>query len=155
MNHCLCALLLLVSAQRMQTMHLIRLKWTDFHNRGFHLLEKAKHTRPSHIQSALKLTNFQEEEKLCTEQCLIDCIKRTAPFTSGGEKLLLCCVRPYGPASRDTVACNKKAGIQGFAPYSIRGASLLLSQSLFLLTHIIFYMWTDEYMRKKFMCIVK
>ena len=63
----LCASLLLVSAQRVQTIHLIRLRSIQFHDEGctIHFMDKLKHTRPGYHQNALKLQKYLADEKLC------------------------------------------------------------------------------------------
>ncbi|KAK7487404.1 hypothetical protein BaRGS_00021366 [Batillaria attramentaria] len=45
----LCALLLLASAQRLQTIHLIKKEWIEFHEQGcrIHILDKVKHSKPA------------------------------------------------------------------------------------------------------------
>ena len=63
----LCASLLLVSAQRVQTIHLIRLRCIQFRDQGctIHIMDKLKHTRPGYHQNALKLQKYLADEKLC------------------------------------------------------------------------------------------
>ena len=101
-----CALLLLlVTAQRVQTIHLIKLSAIQFHERGctVSVVDKLKHTKPGHFQSPLELSRH-EEKRLCVVDCLKIYLKRTAPFRSDkDDKLLLCYSRPRRPASKDTV----------------------------------------------------
>ena len=125
-----CALLLLSTAQRVQTVHLIRLGCVLFHNQGctISLVDKLKHTRPGHHQKALELSIFHDDEKVCVVNCLKEYIKRTEKLRKNTDQLLLCYVRPHGPASKDTISRWLKeilsdAGIENFAPHSFRGAS--------------------------------
>ena len=126
----LCALLMITTAQRVQTIHLIRLDCIHFHEKGCTIVlkDKLKHTRPGHFQSPLQLPRYTEE-KLCVVACLEEYIKRTASLRAVHiDKLLLCYSRPHGPASKDSVSrwlkdVLKAAGIEGFAPHSFRGAS--------------------------------
>ena len=53
----LCALLLVATAQRVQTIHLLKLDWIEFVHSGckIHVLDKVKQTRPGHVQNVLEL----------------------------------------------------------------------------------------------------
>lgn len=126
----LCALLLLTSAQRVQTIHLIRLSLVNFHKDGcsIYFVDKLKHSKPGKAQTVLRFPKLLEKEKLCVVACLQAYIEKTKDIRQGTDKLLLCYCKPHGPASKDTVARWVKsvltnAGIQGFGPHSFRGAS--------------------------------
>ena len=129
----LCALLLLIFAQRVQTVHLISLNDIRFHDDGctIHITEKLNRSRPGFHPQTLQLPYYAEDKTLCVVTCLREYIDRTAEFRSVGEgsdKLLLCYQQPYGPATKDTIARWLKivlihAGITNFAPHSFRGAS--------------------------------
>ena len=128
----LCALLLIASAQRVQTIHLIKLGSIHFHEKGCTILmvEKLKHTKPGKCQNALEFS-YYEDKKICVVTCLKDYIEKTSRLRSGkgsSDKLLLCYCSPHGPASKDTVArwlkgVLKSAGLEQFAPHSFRGAA--------------------------------
>ena len=126
----LCASLLLVSAQRVQTIDLIRLRCIQFYDEGctIYIMDKLKHTRPGYHQNALQLPKYVADEKLCVINCLKEYGKGTATLRSKCDKLLECYSKPHGPASKDTVSrwvkcVLKMADIQKFEPQSFRGAS--------------------------------
>ena len=131
----LCALVLLTTAQRIQTIHLIQLTWIEFKKQEcvVHIQGKLKHTRPGKIPSALELDRY-EDEKLCVVNCLQEYIVRTEAVRKGNDKLLLSYVKPHGPASKDTISrwmknVLRQAGIEEFEPRSFRGtASTAMAQ---------------------------
>ena len=123
------ALLLLAIAQRVQTIYLLKLDWTEFVHSGckIHVLDKVKQTRPGHVQNVLELC-YYEDEQLCVVKCLKEYIQKTVSIRAGQDKLLLCYSRPHGPASKDTVARWLKnilmqAGVTDFTPHSFRGVA--------------------------------
>ena len=119
----LCALLL-ISTQRVQTVHLISLSDIHFHDDGctIHITEKFKQSRPGFHPQPLQLSYYAEDKTLCVVTCLREYIDRTAEFRSeGSEKLLLCYQQPHEPATKDTTVRWLKtdlicAGITSFAP---------------------------------------
>ena len=126
----LCALLLLTTAQRVQTIHVMRLSCICFDSAGcsVQIIDKLKHTRQGHHQSVLKLPRFPQDKKLCVIECLNQYIHRTRRIRGSNDQLLLCYVQPYGPASKDTISRWLKkvlsdAGIDNFSPHSFRGAA--------------------------------
>lgn len=125
-----CALMLLASAQRIQTIHLIKRDCVHFTDTDcvIDLTEKVKQSRPGFHQNKLKFSRFTEDLKLCVVEVLKEYIRRTDSLRKDTDKLLLCYQKPFGPASKDTVSrwmknVLSKAGIQNFAPHSFRGAS--------------------------------
>ena len=129
----LCALLLLISAQRVQTVHLISLNDVCFHDDKYtiHITQKLKQSRPGFHPQPLQLAYYAEDKTLCVVTCLREYIDHTAEFRSEGEgsdTLLLCYQQPHGPATKDTITRWLKtvlihAGITNFAPHSFRGTS--------------------------------
>lgn len=127
----LCTLLLLVSAQRVQTVHLMRLSAVEISVSGckIAMLDKLKQTRPGFHQKDLEFSRYTEDEHLCVVNCLEEYVKRTAELRDNDDdKLLLCYQSPHRPASKDTISRWLKtvlirAGIKDFAPHSFRGAS--------------------------------
>ena len=77
----LCASLLLVSAQKVQTIHLIRLRCIQFRDQGctIHIMDKLKHTRPRYHQNAVQLPKYVADEKLCVINCLKNIGKEQLP----------------------------------------------------------------------------
>ena len=72
----LCALLLLASAQRVQTIHLMKLSAIKFHDKGctIYVAGKLKHNQPGHHQSPLEFFRYVDDRKLCVVTCLNDYI---------------------------------------------------------------------------------
>jgi len=129
----LCSLLLLVSAHRVQSVHLIKLSDIVFTESGCMIVwsEKLKHTtaKKPNLGRKLKIDRFNDA-KLCVVSCLEQYIKRTAELRCGKNtgKLILCYQKPYGAASKDTITRWLKkllceAGIENFGAHSFRSAS--------------------------------
>ena len=125
-----CALMLLTSAQRVQTIHLMKRDCVHFTDTCcvINLTEKMKQSRPGFHQNELKFNRFTDDSKLCVVEVLEEYLKRTDSLRKNTDKLLLCYQKPFGPASKDTVSrwmknVLIKAGIQNFAPHSFRGAA--------------------------------
>ena len=125
----LCTLLLLVSAQRLQTIHLIRVNCiTFFENRcEITIIDKIKTSKPGSKNVVLKMELF-EDEKLCALSTLKEYLKRTSKIRLSTDQLFLTLIKPYGPASRDTLShwvksILVKAGINQFGSHSCRAAA--------------------------------
>lgn len=125
----LCALLLISTAQRVQTLCFITLSSIKFNNDEcrIQIAGKLKHTRTNFKQKPLELKCFPEK-KVCVLCCLCEYIDRTKELRKENDQLLLCYQKPYQPASKATVArwlgdVLFDAGIKDFAPHSFRGAS--------------------------------
>ena len=124
----LCALLLLSSAQRVQTIHSVKLSCIRAKEDGYvvHIVDKMKTSRPGFHQPPLQFFKYSDE-KLCVVNCLREYISRTADLRSS-EQLILCYQYPHGPASRDSISrwmknLLKDAGILNFCSHSFRGAA--------------------------------
>ena len=120
----LCALLLIVSDQRVQTVHLTKLSCIRFRNQGCaaHIVDKLKHTRPTFHQSALQVPNYAE--KLCVVDSLQEHVDRVASIGAGSDQLLLCFSKTHRPVSKGTVArwlncISLESGIANFAPHIV------------------------------------
>jgi hypothetical protein len=131
LTHKLCALILLASAQRVQTVHLIRVPYIFIQSNHCEIImvDVLKHTTLAKNKTVLKFDRFSDK-KLCVIATLEEYLKRTEKIRKsvGTDKLFLCYRRPFGPASKDTLARWMKnvlenAGIQNFAPHSFRSAS--------------------------------
>jgi integrase len=126
----LVSLLLISSAQRVQTIQLIRLSCIFIDNEGcvIPIIDKLKSTRPGYRQEPLKLSRLPQDTSICVVNCLEHYIEKTRPLRGDSDQLLLCYSRPHGPASKDSVArwCKsvlKQAGILEFGAHSFRSAS--------------------------------
>lgn len=129
----LCALLLLLSGQRVQTIHLLKLSCIKFSADGC-VLRIGEQDRLKHF-SAKKNAHIMQfhyfnDEQLCVVKCLKEYIKRTAKQHKHEDKLLLCYQKPYRAASKNSICRWLKnvmadAGIDvgQFSAHSFRGAS--------------------------------
>jgi integrase len=126
----LCALMLLATAQRIQTVHLIRVHCIHMEKNKceIEIVDKIKQSKPGSRGVVLKFDKFFEDEKLCVITALEEYLLRTAKLRCHTDKLFLCYSKPHGAASKDTVArwmrtVLSKAGIDNFAPHSFRSAA--------------------------------
>lgn len=135
----LCALLLLLSGQRVQTIHLIKLSCVKFHEGGceIRITDRLKQFDQKKNEHRIQFPKFVEDEKLCVVSCLDNYVKRTAGRRKGVDNLLLCYKKPYGPASKGTLCRWLKtvmhcAGIDvtQFAAHSFRSASTSAAHKL-------------------------
>ena len=124
----LCALLLLTTAQILQTVLLMKLSCIQVNENGYSIcfVDKLKTSRPGFQQPPLQLSRYSDE-KLCVVKCLKEYILRTADLRST-DQLILCYQYPHGPASKDSISRWMKsllnsAGIHNFGPHSFRGAT--------------------------------
>ena len=125
----LCALLLIASAQRVQTIHLIKLSGLKINVKSciIPIVDKLKSTRPSYHQKALEFDRF-EDERICVVNCLEQYIRRTEHIRKGENNLILSYSKPHKAVSKDTMARWMKelltdAGIEGFEAHSFRSAA--------------------------------
>lgn len=129
----LCSLLLLVSAQRVQSVHLIKCNDVNITDSGCKIVwtDKLKHTGPRNpnLARVLILPRYQEKT-LCVVSCLEEYLRKTANLRLGNrsQKLFLCYVKPHGAASKDTISrwlkdVLKDSGINNYAAHSFRGAT--------------------------------
>lgn len=86
----MCALLLILTAQRVQTIHLMKLSFVKIHETGCTILivDKLRSTRLSFHLKALELKRF-EEKKLCVVDCLEQYTERTKMLKREHDKLFL------------------------------------------------------------------
>lgn len=125
------ALLLLASAQRVQTLHLMNLESVCFLENKcvIYMTEKLKHTRPGYHQQNLDLPVYTVDEQVCVVKCLKEYIERTKKLrVDQSGKLLLCYKPPHEPASRDTISrwlrtVLARAGLSSYTPHSFRCAA--------------------------------
>lgn len=126
----LCALMLLATAQRLQTVHLIKVHCICMGKNvcEIQIVDKIKQSKQGSPNPVLRFERYREDEKLCVLAALTEYLQRTSSLRCGTDKLFLCYVRPHGAASKDTVARWMKtlllqAGIDNFAPHSFRSAA--------------------------------
>ena len=127
----LCALILLESAQRVQTIHLIKLENIEMKENlcTIWITDLVKQSRPGYDLPPLILKENVKNPKLCTLSCLKCYLNKTENLrTNTRGQLILCHGAPHGPASSDTISRWLKeilndAGIKEFSSHSFRSAS--------------------------------
>jgi len=125
-------LLALLSGQRGQTLHLLRVSDVDFPSNDqcvIVLSDVLKQTRPGHHLHPITLDAFPSNENLCIVSHLKEYIQRTASLRSD-EGLFIGCIKPHKHVARDTVSRWIKTVLKGagiditkFAAHSTRSAS--------------------------------
>ena len=124
-------LLALLTGQRSQTLHMIRLQDLIITKNSFKMkiAEKLKHTRPGKHLDLLTIKAYAPDRRLCPLTVLVEYLKRTKDLRTG-EKLLVGIIRPHGPVAPSTVARWIKttmlySGIDTkiFSAHSTRGAA--------------------------------
>ena len=128
----LVTLILLISGQRGQTVHLLDLSnmrvSTDSYT--FLFTKLLKQTRPGFSNPAVTLTAFRDS-RLCVVTTLKEYISRTEPLRGSESQLLVSYTKPHKAVSRDTIGRWVKtvlssAGIdtKKFKPHSTRAAAV-------------------------------
>ncbi|XP_046350514.2 uncharacterized protein LOC124131340 [Haliotis rufescens] len=100
-------LLALVSGQRAQSLHLLKLKnMSESNNKVlFVLTDLVKQSRPGSHLKPIELERF-ENERLCVVSCLKSYLERTSAYRTDSvhDQLLLSHLRPHKPVTRETVS---------------------------------------------------
>ena len=125
----LASLIAIVTAQRVQSLSLIKRTALKFDSDGctIHFEEKLKQTRPNYHQNDIFLPMY-EDTKICVVNCLKRYMKVTARLADSNDNLFISYCKPHNNASRDTIArwmknCLHAAGIVNYTPHSFRSAS--------------------------------
>ena len=128
----LVTLILLVSGQRGQTVHLLDLSNMRVSPDSYTFLftKLLKQTRPGFSNPAVTLTAFRDS-RLCVVTTLKEYISRTEPLRGSESQLLVSYTKPHKAVSRDTIGRWVKtvlssAGIdtKKFKPHSTRAAAV-------------------------------
>ena len=157
-----CALLMLISAQRAQTLNLIRTTGIEFeeNNCTIYVLDKLKQTRPNFHLEPIVVTKNDKDKQVCVFSCLKDYLQRTEKLRLGfTDKLFICYRAPHREASIDTI-CRwskdvlSKAGIDNFTAKSYRSASSsdMMTKGVNLKTIMKTAGWSRESTFRKFYC---
>jgi len=123
-------LFLLVTAQRCQTLHVLKLSDICFDNDTvvINISSILKQTRPGAHQNSIILHSYKLNKKLCVVETIKQYLKRTECLRDG-DKLLISTVKPHKSVSKQTLSrwiklVMSKAGItDNFKPHSTRSAS--------------------------------
>ena len=121
-------LILLVSGQRGQTVHLLNIDHMVFSNNcyTFQLVEHLKQSRPGVKNPLVKL----EDKALCVVSTLQEYLTRTQTLRGSGSQLFISYRKPFKKVSRDTVSrwvrsvlTDSGIDTSRFKPHSTRAAS--------------------------------
>lgn len=127
-----CTLLLLLTGQRGQTIHLLKLADISFKSSSLEICFSSvlKHTRPGVHQENIVLQAFPDNKALCIVSLLHLYIKRTEVLRGNETKLLITTQPPFKAIARATLSrwvktVLHKSGIdvKQFKPHSTRAAA--------------------------------
>ena len=128
----LCVLLLLISAQRGQALHLMSISDIEFSDSkaviSFPVL--LKQSRPDYHQSGITLKTYTGDKNLCIIRVLREYLERTKDLRGEESRLLITTQPPYKAVARGTISrwvktIMRKAGIDVsvYKPHSTRAAA--------------------------------
>ena len=124
--------LTLLSARRIQTVHLLDIRNVDLSESIVKISvgDKLKQTRPGYHLHELEFPAYSPDKKLCPVFTVREYLSRTKPLRGKVTNLFISFVRPYKPVSKSKVSSWVKTtlGLAGvdltrFKPHSIRAAS--------------------------------
>ena len=115
LTHKLCLLLALVSAQRVQTLHLLNLDKMELKQSSvsFHVDELLKHSRPGHHGFTMKLKAYPPDRRVCIVNYLRAYVKRTESIRGPERRLFISYTKPYGKVSSQTISRWIKVTLAG------------------------------------------
>ena len=99
-------LLLLVTCQRRQFIHLLSLNGIQltFQTAYLSLDEHTKRSRPNNVTSAVTTTEFTPDSRICPLTALKAYMKKTETLRNGENKLFTSLIKPNKVVSRDTIS---------------------------------------------------
>ena len=122
-------LLLLATAQRLQTISLIRIDCICISGNvcKIEIIDKIKTSKPGARNCVVEIQRY-ENDQLCALSALEEYMVRTEKLREPCSRLFLCYKRPFGEASKDTLSNWVKkvlyaAGIENYGPHSCRSAA--------------------------------
>ena len=130
-------LLGLLSGQRCQTIHLLRIDHVENSETKyiFPIYSKVKQTRPGKHIKPLEFIMYPKDEKLCVVTHLEEYINRTSQIrNSCRQQLLVSYIRPHRPVKKSTVSrwCNSTLYRIGIDINKFSGHSTRVAASSFL-----------------------
>ena len=154
-------LLGLLSGQRCQTIHLLRIDHMDESETKyvFPVYNKVKQTRPGKHIKPLEFIMYPNDEKLCVVTHLKEYINRTSQIRNSCKQLLISYIRPHGPVKKSTVSrwCKSilyRVGIDinKFSGHSTRAASssFLADQNFSIKDIMMSAGWSNEQTFERF-----
>lgn len=154
-------LVALVSAQRSQTLHKLRLDNLYYKDNTayFRITELIKQSRPGKTGFTVKLDAYLTDRRLCVLTYLKHYIHRTRNLRGNHQQLFISFKKPHEPVSKDTISrwitnIMKDAGIDTtrFKPHSTRSASTSAADKLGVPVSLILQTagWSNEQTFRKF-----
>lgn len=126
----LCVLFLLVTMQRCQTLHLVKLSDIKFNNNGLTILTNhlLKQSKPGNHLPNIQIESYLDK-KLCVITVLQEYLRRTQNLRGETNELLISSQKPHKQVARDTVSRWVKtflhrAGVaEHYKAHSVRAAA--------------------------------
>ena len=154
-------LLGLLSGQRCQTIHLLRIDHMEESETKyvFPIYNKVKQTRTGKHIKPLEFIMYPNDEKLCVVTHLKEYINRTSRIRNSCKQLLVSCISPHGPVKKRTVSrwCKSilyRVGIDinKFSGHSTRAASssFLADQNFSIKDIMMSAGWSNEQAFERF-----
>ena len=102
----LCMLILLTSAQRVQTLYFLSLEHLNLYedNAVFVVNKLLKQSRPGHSGVHVSLKGYPMDHRICVLKALKDYISRTSPLRGEEKRLFISHKKPHTAVSTDTIA---------------------------------------------------
>ena len=128
----LASLLVILSGQRLQTIHLLHIDHMILQENKviFQVKGLVKQSKPGRHIKDLEFEVYTPDERLCVVLCLKEYLKRTSVIRGQQKQLLLSFVKPHSAVSKDTLSrwiktIMEKAGVDMniFKTHSTRSAS--------------------------------
>ena len=129
----LCALLALLSAQRCQTLHLLRIDNMKIKANSvvFSVKELVKQSRPGNTGITLSFKAYPPDRRLCVQRVLKHYLLCTKKLRKDSKQLFISFRKPYQPVGKDTISrwlrdVLHKAGVNTsvYNAHSVRAASV-------------------------------
>lgn len=128
----LTTLLMLLSGQRIQTIHLLDIRYMTLTESScsFSISKPVKQTRPGTHVHDLVFQAYFKDPGLCIVECLQEYVIRTKPLRGEETQLLISFVKPHKAVSKDTIGrwvkcvlANAGIDTNQFGAHSTRSAS--------------------------------
>ena len=99
-------LVALLSGQRCQTIHALRISGMKETNRQirFDIYTLLKTSKPEKHQEPLTFKPYTHDSQLCVVKCFQQYVKQTSELRNGADRLWLSYQKPHNPDSKDTVS---------------------------------------------------
>ena len=125
-------LLLLVTGQRGQSIHLMTLSAMKLTESvcQFQILQHTKTSKPGHSSTSITISEFEQDRRICPLTALKEYLARTQGLRNGEKYLFISYVKPHRAVSRDTISRWAKSVLEcswidshKFSPHSTRAAA--------------------------------